>query len=145
MPREAVQHKIEAHVAGLCFAKREGVWRCLIARRTPSRKLYPDLWECGGGQVHEGESFPDALKRQMREEYGIEVNELKVFGTYSIQHEDGVIPGVSFLCLLDKEPEVCLDPQEFVDYAWVALPDLDGYTFIHGVRADLCRGFAAIE
>jgi mutator protein MutT len=44
----------------------------LLARRSPLRKAYPDLWSFPGGHVEAGESLEQALVRECREEIGIE-------------------------------------------------------------------------
>jgi 8-oxo-dGTP diphosphatase len=46
--------------------------RYLITQRRPSAVL-PDLWEFPGGKVEEGETDLEALKREVRERVGVEV------------------------------------------------------------------------
>jgi 8-oxo-dGTP diphosphatase len=43
----------------------------LLARRSPHRKIYPNLWSFPGGHVEENETFDEALIRECREEVGI--------------------------------------------------------------------------
>ena len=43
----------------------------LLARRSPRRKAYPGLWSFPGGHVEAHENFPDALRRELREEMGV--------------------------------------------------------------------------
>ncbi len=54
--------------AGLVF--RDG--KLLITQRYPDAHL-GGLWEFPGGKLEPGESFPDCLTRELREELGIEV------------------------------------------------------------------------
>ena len=46
--------------------------RFLVAQR-PRGKVYEGYWEFPGGKVEAGESAPQALARELREELGIEV------------------------------------------------------------------------
>ena len=142
MARENGVHKIEVHVAGLCFdLENEDGPRCLIARRTKTRTLYPDLWECGGGQMHQGETFAQALGRQLFQEFGLEAEVLFPFGDYFIPTDTGGIPGMKYVCSVDPQQDIVLDPEEFTEYAWVGEEDLDAYEFIEGVRDDIAESF----
>src|SRR5579863_9865556 len=92
---------IEVHVAGVCVRPRNDHWEVLIAQRTNERHLYPGKWECGGGQVNPGEGFNDAVKRQIFEEFGLDVEPCDLLETYEI-HVPGqkrVIAGLRFLCI----------------------------------------------
>ncbi|MCB9690252.1 MAG: (deoxy)nucleoside triphosphate pyrophosphohydrolase, partial [Alphaproteobacteria bacterium] len=46
--------------------------RCLVARRGPDMAL-AGLWEFPGGKVEPGEAPQDALRREIQEELGIEI------------------------------------------------------------------------
>src|SRR3989344_3343154 len=96
MIREKKVHKLEVHVAGVCFRDNT----VFTLKRSPTRKLYPDLWECGGGQVWMGENFEEAIVRQFEEETGMIVSPIKPFKAYEIMtlDEQKKIPGLRFLC-----------------------------------------------
>lgn len=138
MPREKESHKVEFHVAAVCFdLDSEDAPRCLIGKRTKDRALFPDLWECGGGQLQAGETLSQALVRQMREEFGIDVEVLFPLGEYFIETPEGGIAGMKFVCSADSTQSITLDPQELVEYAWVTEDDLDEYDLIPGVKNDI--------
>ena len=142
MARENGIHKIEVHVAGICIdLEHEDGPRCLIAKRSPTRSLYPNLWECGGGQMQEGESFPDALERQIHEEFGLDADVLFPFGDYFIPSDGGGIAGMKFVASVDAQQDIVLDPQEHTEYAWVREADLDRYDFIEGIAEDIAESF----
>lgn len=45
--------------------------RYLVCRR-PAHKRHGGLWEFPGGKLHPGETLADALRRELREELGVE-------------------------------------------------------------------------
>ena len=61
------QHRIE--VAAAVILRADG--KFLLAQRPPG-KAYAGYWEFPGGKIEEGESSQDALRRELREELGIE-------------------------------------------------------------------------
>ena len=104
--------------------------------------MFPGKWECGGGQVRRGESFSAAVKRQIFEEFGLEIEPLYLIEAYEIHVPDQqkVIPGVRFLCLA-KHGRVRLNRREFSSFRWTDLPvpDLD---WIPGVKETLSSALA---
>lgn len=45
-----------------------------LQQRPREKKMYPSLWETPGGKVEGNESHHEALKREIREELGVEVD-----------------------------------------------------------------------
>lgn len=108
--REKGVDLIEVHVSGVCFLGDS----VLVAKRAPNRKIYPNLWECGGGQVRRGESFEEAVLRQLKEELGVKAKVISPFKTYEILPKDAgdpnqnepsetnaKIPGIRFICEIE--------------------------------------------
>ncbi|OGF22602.1 hypothetical protein A2Y83_01100 [Candidatus Falkowbacteria bacterium RBG_13_39_14] len=137
--REDKINKIEAHVAGICF---DGD-NVLCLKRSPERKIYPNLWECGGGAVWPGENFEEAVLRELRDESGIIAECLGVSGVYEIltpDLEQKKIPGLKMTCRFlgyeggTNEPKLS---SEHVEWKWVSVDKLDGIDFIPGVADDI--------
>lgn len=64
--------------------------RIFIQRRSPQRRLYPNTWDVVGGHLEPGESYLDALFREVPEETGWTVTEiLGLVGEYSYRGDDG--------------------------------------------------------
>ena len=55
--------------------------RVLIGRRAPHEKA-PGLWEFPGGKLEEGESKEAALKRELKEELGLETTIGSLYSSY---------------------------------------------------------------
>jgi len=52
---------------------RDGLGRVFLARRGPLAKNERGRWEFPGGSVEFGEKLADALRREIQEEYGMEI------------------------------------------------------------------------
>ena len=77
-PKKLGLEKIEVVVAVI-----EKAGRVLIQQR-PARGLLADLWEFPGGKVEHGEGLTAALRREVREELGVEVEAVRRLAT--VQH-----------------------------------------------------------
>lgn len=52
--------------------------RVLMARRSAKRRLYPNTWSFPGGHVEAGETFEQALIRELVEELGVLVKDARL-------------------------------------------------------------------
>ena len=134
-PAPCARVQFEVHVAGICVREADDHWEVLIAQRTNERHLYPGKWECGGGRVNDGEGFNDAIKRQIFEEFGLDVDPIDLLETYEIPvpGQKRVIAGLRFLCMADYGA-VRLNQREFTRYNWVGFPVPTGLDWIEGVK-----------
>jgi 8-oxo-dGTP diphosphatase len=143
---DKVINKIEVHVGVISFYK----GKCLVLKRTDDRRLYPGLWECGGGKVHMGENFEDAVIRQMQEEAKVVVEIKGILKTYSIDipnEEQKVIPGLKFVANIKKflngsSPEIS---DEHLEFRFIDRKEIDGLDFIPGVEVDVKEAFDLIK
>jgi len=143
--REDKKHRIEVHVAGFCFRDCAGRLQLLAGRRSKDREIFPDRWECGGGQVYAGENFEQALKRHYIEEFGIAVQIVQPLLAYEILMPDSPkIPGIKFLCTsVDNGKEnIVLDERELSDAKWVTLSQCKSLRMIPGVPEQAKVAFA---
>lgn len=68
------------------FIVKEG--KVLLAKRPKSKKLAPDKYHLPGGHVEYGEDVKAALKREIQEELGIEVEVDEPFYSFSYTTDD---------------------------------------------------------
>ena len=96
----------------------------LITRR-PAGSHLAGLWEFPGGKPNPGETFEDALRREITEELGAEVIVGACIETVEWQYPDQRVRILFFRCGIEGEPR----PLEGQEMAWVAPVDLPGYAF----------------
>jgi A/G-specific adenine glycosylase len=101
----------------------ERAGRVLIARR-PSNGLLGGLWEFPGGKLEPGETLPEGLEREIREELAARIAVGEPFGLYQHAFTHFKITLHAFLCkLIDGEPTAI----EASEIAWVNIPELKNY------------------
>jgi 8-oxo-dGTP diphosphatase len=107
--------------AGLVF--REG--KLLITRRHEDTHL-GGLWEFPGGKRNPGESFKACLRRELREELGIEVQGLDWVESITHVYPEKTVHLRFFRCLWKRhEPQALGCPA----FQWVQANELDRFPF----------------
>ncbi len=92
---------------GAIIVSREG--KLFLAQRGPQAKNERGRWEFPGGSVEFGERLTDALKREMREEYGveIEIRDLLNVADHILPDEGQHWVSPSYVCVLKSgEPQI---------------------------------------
>lgn len=100
--------------------------RLFLARRGPLAKNERGLWEFPGGAVEFGERLADALRREIREEYGIEiaVGELLDVADHILTAEGQHWVSPSYLCRIVSGTPSIREPGKCSAIAWFAPDDL---------------------
>lgn len=112
VPKAAIPH----HVVTAAVIRRDD--KVLITCR-PEQGLLGGLWEFPGGKQQEGEDLPDCLRREIREELGVEIEVGQPIGVFKHGYTHFRVTLYAFQCSLrGGEPQ----PIQATDLRWV-LPD----------------------
>ena len=98
--------------------------RYLITRRVKGH--LEGLWEFPGGKVRPGETLPECVRREVREELGIEISVGKKIETVTWRYPERTVVLHFFRC---RQASGEITPQEGQAFAWVAAEELDRYQF----------------
>jgi 8-oxo-dGTP diphosphatase len=110
-----------AGIAALIWSP--GIEEYLLLRRSEQKDYAPGAWECVTGRVDQGEGFQDALRREVREELGVEVQVDYILGTTHFFRGEPIpeyeLVGVIYLCTLLDPISVRIGP-EHSEYCWLS-------------------------
>jgi 8-oxo-dGTP diphosphatase len=96
----------------------------LITRRLDGTHL-AGLWEFPGGKIRPAENPEDALRREMKEELGVETSVGELVEAVTWTYPEKTVRILFYRCVVRGEP--C--PQERQEMLWVEAARLPGYRF----------------
>lgn len=96
--------------------------RYLLLKRSDDKDFAAGVWECVTGRVDQGEGFEDAVRREVREELGAEIDIEFIIGTTHF-YRGAVDPrneliGVVYGCTIPDADAVSIS-SEHSEYRWV--------------------------
>jgi 8-oxo-dGTP diphosphatase len=125
------EHKTIRVVAAVI--ERDG--RYLITQRRPTAVL-PLMWEFPGGQVEEGESDSEALRREVRHRLGADIEVGSLISFVSHEYEHYAVDLHLYECRLLSEE---LRANAVHAYRWVTSAEFDQYPFTPADEASMSK------
>lgn len=123
----------------------------LIIRRSKNKKRFPGRWTVPGGKLETSDytSLPKdtkdywynvlekTLAREVREEVGIEIDNVQYLTSLATVHKDRV-PSLVISCLASyKRGKIKLQEEESDSFVWVSLNEAKKYDLIDGILDEL--------
>lgn len=101
--------------------------KLFITKRGEKAKNERGKWEIPGGSVEFGETFEQAIKREVMEELGIEIEVLDLLGICDHlipdEHQHWVAP--TFLCRIAKSKPKILEPEKCAEIGWFTIEEAE--------------------
>jgi 8-oxo-dGTP diphosphatase len=112
-------------VAGLIFEQR----RLLVCQRN-AQSAFPLKWEFPGGKVEADELHAEALRRELKEELGIDVHQLSEFFRHKHVYPNLAKVNLRFFRIIDYSGQV--KNLVFQQIKWVPIEELLKLDFLEG-------------
>lgn len=95
--------------------------RILVAQRL-AESMLGGLWEFPGGKRDEGETLPQALRRELQEEMGIDIIVAEQLTVVEHTYTHFRMTLYAFICRLEAGEPQCIECQ---DFKWATLQEID--------------------
>jgi 8-oxo-dGTP diphosphatase len=110
------------------FICHDGQGNFVFAKRSKNCRDEQLTWETGGGRLKHCEDPLEGVIREVKEEYGVEISELKFLGHLNLlrEHEGNPTHWITFSYLCKIEPENLKnnEPDSIDELSWFKLDDL---------------------
>jgi 8-oxo-dGTP diphosphatase len=106
------------------FVCHDAAGRVLLARRGPGARDEPGTWDTGAGALEHGESFADAVRREVREEYTAEALDVETIGVRNVLRSGSHWVAVVNAVRVDPTAVAIGEPHKFDELGWFALDAL---------------------
>src|SRR5581483_11451779 len=101
--------------------------KLFITKRGKKAKNERGKWEIPGGSVEFGETFEDAIKQEIREECGVEIEVGELLGICNHiipdKHQHWVSP--TYICKITKGTPTILEPEKCAENGWFTIEEAE--------------------
>jgi 8-oxo-dGTP pyrophosphatase MutT (NUDIX family) len=138
-------------MTAIIYRETEDGYRYLVTKRSPHKKVFPNLWTVPGGGLepsdYEGKEkttedawyfvLEEALKREVKEEVGLEIGKPKYLLDLVFIRPDNVpVLTLSYYAPYESG-EVVLEEGDSTEYRWIMVSEVPALDFISGIGSEI--------
>lgn len=105
----------------------DGVPKVFLAKRADTKKFLPGVYELPGGHIDFGEDMIAGLKREIREEFDLDITVGDPFGVFTYTNPikgSHSIEVIYFASLADPSAPIKVHPEDHSGYGWFGQSEL---------------------
>lgn len=112
----------------ICFMCHDGKGNYLLQWRSKNCRDEQERWDCGGGGLKFGEKIDDAVRREVKEEYGTHPGTAEFLGYRDVFREQNGAQThwvtLDFRVELDPAAVTIGEPHKVDKLRWITIPEL---------------------
>lgn len=108
----------------------------LIAKRVKGDEGAEGKWEFPGGKIEDGETKFQAIKREIKEEFNMDVEPTNELITHTTNYPTRDITITLIECNAPSK-KLLMNTKDHSEYKWITIQELDKYQFAKGDMAFL--------
>lgn len=104
--------------------------KALVVQRASDEEYFPNYWEMPSGKKELLENVESALKREFKEETGIDIEVLKPISVFNYEWEDenSVRDATQIVFLVNSSQDIKVTlSSEHQNYAWIKMDEINKY------------------
>jgi len=101
----------------------DGTEKLFLAKRAETKKFLPGVFELPGGHINFGEDIVDGLKREVMEEFGMNISVGDPFSVFTYINDikgSHSVEVVYFAEFTDSIENIKINPEDHSEYKWIS-------------------------
>lgn len=126
----------------------DGVEKVFLPKRAETKKFLPGAFELPGGHIDFGEDIVEGLKREIAEEFGMQVGIGDPFGAFTYSNPikgSHSVEVVYFAKFIDPIENVQLNSEDHSEYKWLSEEEIDTDTISGEEYKNIKEGFVLLR
>lgn len=112
----------------IVYACHDGQGKYLFNKRSQNCRDERGTWDCGGGALELHDTVEDTLRKELKEEYGVDIIESEFLGFRDMHRTHEGRPthwlALDFKIQVDPAQAINGEPHKFEEIAWYAVDDI---------------------